>query len=570
MDIFIEISLIIAITMVITWLTHWLRQPLIMGYIVAGILSGPVFLNLVNSQETLETFAHIGIALLLFTVGLNLNPKIIKNLGKISLITGLGQFIFTSLLGFGISIALGFPVITSIYIAGALAFSSTIIILKLLADKNDTETLYGRISTGILLVQDLIVILALIVISSIASGNDLTNIALNVPFKDLGLITALILIGIYVIPRILKTIARSQEFLLLFAFGWCLMLASIFYYFGFSLEVGALFAGITIAMSPYRFEIHAKMKPLRDFFIIIFFILLGSQMIFTDINLFIVPIIIFSIFVLVGNPLIVMIMLGLLGYTKRTGFLVGLTVAQISEFSLILIALGVSFGHVKDEILPLVIIIGLITIAGSSYLILYAEKIYPHFSKALSVFEKKGKRVDEKKSHDNKPYDTILFGYNRIGFDIFKTLNENKISILIIDYNPETIDQLKKLGVHYQYGDASDSELLESLNLKDVRLVISTIPDTETNLLLIKEIKAVNQKAKIITISHNIDESLELYKEGAFYVIMPHFLSGHHLSAIFKKQGLSLEKMMKEKSEHIKYLKMRKTAGQEHPHRESL
>ena len=234
MEIFIEISLIIALTLIIAWLMHLLKQPLIMGYIIAGILSGPLLLNLVNSKDTLETFGHIGIALLLFTVGLNLNPKIIKNLGKISIVAGLGQFIFTSIIGFSVCIALGFSIITSAYIAVALTFSSTIIVLKLLADKGDTETLYGRIATGILIVQDLIVILALIAISSIATGHNITDIAYEILIKGLGLIVALILFGIYIIPHLTKSIAKSQEFLMLFAFGWCLILASLSYYFGFS------------------------------------------------------------------------------------------------------------------------------------------------------------------------------------------------------------------------------------------------------------------------------------------------------------------------------------------------
>ena len=568
MEILVEIGIIIVITTLIAGLMRYLRQPLIVGYILSGILVGPYFLNIIHSTGTLDIFAHMGIALLLFIVGLNLNPKVIKEVGRVASITGIGQVIFTSLIGFFICKLFGFSTMISIYVAIALTFSSTIIIMKLLSDKGDMGTLYGKISIGFLMVQDLIAMLILMIISSTPRGFNLTNLIWGTFLNGFGLLVILFLIGMYILPDITKAIAKSQELLLLFSISWCLALASLFHYLNFSVEIGALLAGITLSLSPYRFEISSRMRPLRDFFIVLFFILLGSQMAFAAIIQHIIPIIIFSVFILIGNPLIVMALMGLLGYTKRNSFLAGLTVAQISEFSIILIALGVKVGHLTNEILSLVTAVGLITIAGSSYMILYANKIYPHLSKYLRIFERKGSKVDEHKYHEDGIYDIILFGYNRIGYDLLKSFKKIKKKFLVVDYNPETIINLAKEGVHCRYGDVSDYELLNELNLSKAKMMYSTIPDFDTNLFLINHIRESNKKAIIIVVSHQIDEAMELYDNGATYVLMPHFLGGHHVSTLIEKHGLNFNKFLKEKVAHVEHLRKRKDVGHEHPKHE--
>ena len=566
--VFVELSIVIIIAVVVAAIMRLLKQPLVIGYILTGIIVSPYFLNIVASTDAIATFAQIGIVLLLFMVGLNLNPRIIRDVGKVSLVTGVGQVIFTSLIGFFIGKLLGFSTITSMYIAIALTFSSTIIIMKLLSDKKDLETLYGRIAIGFLIVQDLIVIVILMIISSIPAGINFTTLALETLFKGGGLLILLFLVSVYIFPRITKVIAKSQEFLLLFSIGWCFAIASLFYYLNFSIEAGALLAGITLSLSPYHHEIGSKMRPLRDFFIILFFILLGSQMVFTNISQYIFPIIIFSAFILIGNPLIVMVLMGLLGYTKRNSFLAGLTVAQISEFSLILIALGVKVGHLTNDILSLVTIIGLITIAGSTYLILYANKIYPHLSKYLGIFERKGKKVDEHRYHKDGIYDIMLFGYDRVGYDILESFKKIKKKFLVIDYNPETITKLAKEGFDCKYGDADDSELLNELNFSKTKMVVSTIHNLDTNLLLINKIRESNKKTIITVVSHQIDEAMKLYGAGATYVLMPHFLGGHHVSTMIEEHGLNLNKFLKEKVAHIEHLRKRKEVGHEHPRHE--
>ncbi|MBN1386030.1 cation:proton antiporter [Candidatus Woesearchaeota archaeon] len=564
-EIFVELSKILVLTILITGVAKILKQPVIIGYIISGIVAGPFLLNIIDSVETFTAFSHIGVALLLFFVGINLNPKVIKEVGKISLITGVGQVLFTTSIGFFIAKMMGFSNIVSFYISIALAFSSTIVIMKLLSDKRDLESLYGRISIGFLIIQDFIAIIVLLVISSLNNGTDLASMAVETVLKGIGGILVLFALTIYILPSLTKIIARSQEFLLLFSISWCFAVSSVFYYLNFSIEAGALLAGITLSLSPYHFEISSKLKPLRDFFIILFFIMIGSQMVFSNILQNMGIIILLSLFVLIGNPIIVMILMGLLGYTKRNSFLAGLTVAQISEFSLIVVTMGVSVGHVSNEILSLVTAVGLITFAGSTYMILYSNRIYPILSPYLSLFEREGKKVDEHRHHREDKHDIILFGYNRIGFDILESLKKIKKRFLIVDYDPEVITNLSKEGYECRYGDANDSELLNELDYASAKMIISTIPITETNLLIISKVKEVNSKVIITVVSHQIDDAVKLYDAGATYVIMPHFLGGKHFSTMIEKNRMSMNKFLKEKIIHIENIGHRKGMGHEHP-----
>lgn len=557
-NIFIELSLVVLVAVIISFIVRILKQPLIIGYVITGIIASPYLLNLVSSANDLATFAKIGIAILLFMVGLNLNPKVIKDVGKVALITGVSQIAFTFTFGFLISKLFGLSTIVSAYLAIAISFSSTIVIMKLISDKNELDSLYGKISIGFLIFQDLVAIIVLIIISSFSEAPNLSFLIFETLLKGAGLIIGLFGLGIYVLPKLTKYAAKSQELLLLFSIGWALAIASLFNYFNFSIEIGALLAGVTLSLSQYRYEISSKIKPIRDFFILIFFIFLGSQMSFDSIGPYKNPIIILSLLILVGNPIIVMTIMGLLGYTKRSSFMSALSLSQISEFSFIIISLGVTKSHIPQEILGVVTAIGLITMALSSYMILYSNKLYPLLSKYLSLFEKKGAKVDEGKYHIDENYDIILFGYNRIGYTLLKTFKKAKKKCLVVDYNPDTILKLARKGTDSRYGDASDSELLETLPLKGAKMIISTIPELETNLTLITKIKQINRTAALIAVSYQIDDALKLYETGATYVITPHFLGGEYASSLIEKYGLHKESLQEEGLKKIKELKQRK------------
>ncbi len=565
---FIEISLIIILAVFVSGLMKLLRQPLIVGYIITGIVAGPLFLNIVKSADIVATLSQFGVVFLLFIAGLSLNPKVMKNVGKVSLITGVGQILFTTIIGFFISKFFGFSDITALYVAIALTFSSTIIIVKLLSDKGDLQTLYGRISVGFLIVQDVTAIIILMMISSFTSGFDILTLTVENIFIGAGILAFISVFSIFVLPRITEAISRYQEFLLLFSIGWLLLLAVAFDYLNLSIEIGALLAGISLSISPYHYEIKLKMNVLRDFFILFFFVLLGSQMIFVNISEFLLPVAVFSAFVLVGNPLIVMILMGLLKYTKRNGFMAGLTVAQISEFSLIVVALGVKMGHVSNEILSMVTAIGLMTILGSTYMIMHSNKLYSHISKYLGIFERRGRKIDEHIHHEGKKYNIILFGYDRIGFSLLGSIKNLKKKFLIVDYDPEVITKLASEGYECRYGDANDIDLLNKLDFSRTKMIISTIPDVETSLLLIKKVRESNKDSIVIIVCHQIDEALKLYENGATYVLMPYFLGGQHASTLISKYGMNLNGFLKEKTNHINHLKTRTKMKHEHPKHE--
>lgn len=562
---FIELSIIILLAVIVSTVMKLLRQPLIIGYIFTGIIAGPLFLDVVKSADMVATFSHFGIVFLLFIAGLSLNPKLMRNIGKVSLITGVGQVIFTTAIGFFIAKFFGFSDIAALYIAIALTFSSTIIIVKLLSDKGDIQTLYGRISVGFLIVQDLIAVIILMIISSSTGGSDIMTFTIQSVLTGMGAISFVAIFSIFALPSILKIAAKSQEFLLLFSVGWALLVSVIFGYLNFSIEIGALLAGISLSVSPYHYEIKMKMNVLRDFFILFFFVLLGSQMIFTNIGDFLFPIAVFSIFILFGNPLIVMVLMGLMKYTKRNAFLAGLTVAQISEFSLILVALGVKVGHLSDEILSLVTAIGLMTIFGSTYMIKHSNKIYGHISKYIGIFERRGRKVDEHVHHKGKQYDIILFGYDRIGFNLLESIKKIKKKFLVIDYDPQKINDLAQEGYECRYGDANDPDLLNELDFSHAKMIISTIPDIDTNLLIVKKIRNVNETAIIIVVSYHIGEAITLYEAGATYVIMPHFLGGECASTLIQKHGINLNEFLKEKTKHLNHLKTRDKMDHKHP-----
>lgn len=557
MEVFLEISAVIALATGVSVVMRILRQPLIVGYILTGILSGSYFLDILHSVEVIELFSKLGITILLFIVGLHLNPQVIKEVGKVSLITGIGQVLFTSLIGFGIAIALGLPRLAALYTSIALTFSSTIIILKLLSDKGDLNRLYGKISIGFLLVQDIVATIILIIVTSLSFSSGSENSTFEVVLFTIGkgflLIGGVLIFSSMFLTRICRYIAKSQELLYIFSVAWGLGLGSVFTLVGFSVEIGALVAGVALSSTPYANEIGTRLKPLRDFFIVLFFILLGSQMQLSNLADLIVPALLLSFFVLIGNPLIVVILMNLLGYNRRTGFMAGLTVAQISEFSLILATLGFQVGHVSQEVLSLITLVGLITIAGSTYLIMYAERIYPYISRSLQFVEL-NKKIRNKRDKDEKGPEAILFGYDRVGEDFLHAFKKLELRYVVVDYNPQAIAKMQERGIPCKYGDAEDIEFLTELGLESVKICVSTLPTFQSNVFVLEKAREVNKKSVIIGISHHANEAKELYLKGATYVITPHYLGARYASNMIIRNGVKRQEYEKERGRHLEHI----------------
>ncbi len=559
---FLEIAALIGIATAIAFAMRLLRQPLIIGHILTGLLVGPFVLDLVRSAETLQLFGELGIAFLLFTVGLGLSPHVLKTFGRIAVVTGVGQVLFTTLAGFAICMALGMGMVPALYVAVALAFSSTIIILKLIADRGDLDKLYAKIAIGFLLVQDLIAIVLLFAVPVLSGSANGLQALLGGVLEGVVLGAGVVLVAKHVIGRMHRYLEGSHELLFLFATAWGMGVAGLFWSAGFSLESGALIAGVALATLPSRHEIAARLLPLKDFFIVAFFIYLGSQMALGDLAGVLVPALILSLLVLVGNPVILMVIMGLLGYRRRTSLQTGLTVAQISEFSLILVALGVSLGHVEPRILSLVTLVGIITIFGSTYMILHGDTLYRWLHSALSIFERKDAREPRVQ---RESYDAFLFGGGRIGMEFVELFARKGHRFLVVEHDPEIVAELRREGVAVEYGDAGDVNFLEDIGLHGASIVVSTIPELETNLIIVEEAKRANPRCVVIAVTHRVSNALELYETGADYAILPHFLGARYAANLAERYAGDLEALTSLRKEHLEKLRKIAEKGIEHP-----
>ncbi|KKS31366.1 hypothetical protein A2380_02685 [candidate division WWE3 bacterium RIFOXYB1_FULL_43_24] len=562
MNIFAELSLVLVVAAVLSGIMRILKQPLVVGYVLTGLLVGPHMLGFVKTGEEMSIFSEMGIAILLFIVGLHLNPKELKHFGSASILIGLFQILFTTLFGFLISQFLNFSITESLYIGLALSFSSTIVVLKFLSDKKDLEKLYGRLAIGALLLEDVAAALALVAVSGIAGGDAGTASFLLLVIKGLALLLVVSLVSYYVLPKLAPFFARSQEYLFLFALAWGFGFATLFGLLGFSVEIGALIAGVSLSILPYSAEISSRLKPLRDFFIVMFFIFLGFQISFDSISKMLVPLGIFTAYVFFIKPLVFAVWTEILGYSKKTAFLVGTSLGQISEFSLIFVLLGFKVGHVSEDVVSLITVLGFVSIALSSYLIAYAEKVYPVFIPLLRIFERK---VPNNEVDSTKIYDTVLFGCNRAGYDFIKIFKEFGTQFLAVDFDPDIIKELTTKGINCIYGDAEDAEFLEEISIEKAKIVISTIPEFETNNYLLEKIRAVNENSLVLLLSYNIDDAIKLYENGATYVILPHFVGGEFAVKIISDAGFDVQKLGVKRGEHVAYLRERRALGHAHP-----
>jgi len=532
---FAEVALLLVMAAAIGLFGILLRQPLIVSFIAVGLIAGPSALDVVHSDEQIDLLSELGIAVLLFLVGIKLDVKLVRSLGKVALLTGLGQVLFTSLFGYLIGLALGLGSVTSLYVAVALTFSSTIIIVKLLSDKREIDSLHGQIALGFLIVQDIVVVLAMIVLSAIGigaaeGGGHGGGSVLSVLASGAAMLALVVLFVRYIADPLTERLARAPELLVIFAIAMAAMFAAIGDFVGLGKEVGGLLAGVALASTPYRETIAARLAPLRDFLLLFFFIALGATLDLSLLDTHVTGAIIFSLFVLIGNPLIVLVIMGTMGYRKRTGFLAGLTVAQISEFSLIFIAMGVSIGHVTEDALGLVTMVGLVTIATSTYMITYSHQLYAFFEPLLGIFERKGtpREPADAGTHQARGYQVIIFGLGRFGTAIGLRLKKRGIRVLGVDFNPQAVRRWRNLGLAADFGDASDPEFVAELPFRGAEWMVSSVPIHPTGLshedtrrTLIQLTRSAGFTGRIAAASQSAGDTEALFGAGVDLVLEP-------------------------------------------------
>jgi Kef-type K+ transport system membrane component KefB len=542
---FYEIAAILFVAVVSGAIALRLRQPLLIAFIAVGILVGPSGLNWVGSSEQVNLLAEMGITLLLFVVGLKLDPHEIRSVGAVAIAVGVGQMLLTGVIGYGISLGFGLSWLEAFYVAIGLTFSSTIIIVKLLSDRKEIDSLHGRIAVGVLIIQDITVVLVMIGLSALngsESSEDIPLTILSVVLKGAVFLALIAVVSRYILPPALHELARSQELLVLSAIAWAIALASGADLLGFSKEMGAFLAGVAIASTPYRVPISTRLTTLRDFLLFFFFIDLGVHIDVQALGQQVWPAIVLSAFVLLGKPLMVITLMGRMGYRKYTSALTGLSLSQISEFSLILAALGVSLGHIDQEVLGLITLVGLITMAVSTYLILDSHSLYARLAPALSFCERAIAHLNHREhaaDHpDTAPVEVIVFGLGRYGGRLIQNLKRNGVEVFGVDFDPEIVVHWRNQGFKALYGDADDPELPGLLPLEQARWVVSTLPDCMLGLTLLHTLRTHRFKGNIALTSHNQRDEAVLIDAGADLVLLPFRDAANQASHMLSTQEL--------------------------------
>jgi hypothetical protein len=416
--------------------------------------------------------------------------------------------------------------VEALYVAVALTFSSTIIIVKLLSDKRELDSLHGRIAVGFLIVQDIAVVFAMMAMSALRAGEGDTyaKVAVSLAMRVTGAALLLYLLMRYLLPRVVRVMAGSQELLLLFAIAWGTGLAALGEWAGFSKEAGAFLAGFSLASTAYREAMSARLTGIRDFLLLFFFLDLGAKLDFSTLGGALWPATVLSLFVLIGNPLIVMAIMGYMGYRKRTGFLAGLTVAQISEFSIVFVAMGITLGHVGMEALGLTTLVGIVTITLSTYMILYAQRLYARLEPWLAPFERRVPfrelEVEAGESVAGRP-EVLVFGLGRYGRRLAERLQARGVRVLGVDFDPEVVRDERRERVAARFGDAQDAPFVEGLPLAGVPWVVSTLPDLDSVEALLHALDSAGYAGRVAVVARDEAQGARLEREGRVTVLYP-------------------------------------------------
>lgn len=545
--VFFELGIMLLIATAIGFVMRVFKQPLIPAYIITGILIGPLVLGLIKDSNLIFSLSQIGIAFLIFTAGLEIQFRKLKEVGNVSIVTGFLEVIILFLISFFIMGWLGISGKAPIYIGLIVAFSSTMVIVKLLADKDELDTLHGRILIGILVVQDIAAIIALSILLS-----DLTLESLIWLLAKALIFIVLAFILAKIVNPVFRVAAKNTEFLLLVSMSFLFLLTIGASFAGLSLIIGAFFAGVILANSDYKVEIEGKMGPLREFFALIFFVALGMQLKLIHQEFFSLFLICFALIVII-KPLVTMIVVKMFGYEKRTAFFIGNALAQTSEFSLIIVTLGLNANHISQELFSTLVLITVLTMYLTNYLINYENGLYRIFGWVLKPFN----FVTIKKYNSIKDYYSpkiIIFGCHRMGSLLLKEFEKENKQVLIVDHNPQIIRSLKEKKMQCIYGDFMNEEVFARINFNETEMVISTIADVDDNLLLLKKIKRANSKTLVFIIAKRISEAKRLYSAGADYVILPMVIGGQRGYELIKKINNNKSLIKEIKKEHIRYL----------------
>jgi Kef-type K+ transport system membrane component KefB/voltage-gated potassium channel Kch len=520
-----DIGLSVIAATACAFVARFLRQPLILAYIGAGLLIGPPGFRWIHDERSIAQISELGLAFLLFIVGLEIDLKQLVRSGKVAAVVGTAQVVGCALLGWGAALLLGFGGLPAAYLGVGTAFSSTMIVVKLLSDKNELDTVPGRITLGVLLVQDVLAIVVLAVQPNL-SNPAIGPLALSV-VKGFGLVAGAILVSRYVLPVLFRLVAKNPEVLLVAAISWCFLVSYAAVRADFSIAMGALIAGVSMSTFPYSLDVIAKIRSLRDFFVTLFFVSLGMQISLGSSRVLLVAGVL-SLVVLLGRFLPVLPSVRALRYGHRVGILASLALSQVSEFSLVIVSLGLGLGHVGKEVVSIIAIALVVTSTVSTYLIQWNHEIA---GKLLSFLAGRG-AVDpqerETKAVGRRRHDLVLVGCHRTASSLVPLLVESNRDFLVVDFNPEVHQRLGEMKVPCLYGDLSHADTLEHAGLEEAKVILSTVSDDflrgTDNLTLLRQLRRMSPHAKIIVRAEKVEAARAMYAAGADYVLLPRHL----------------------------------------------
>lgn len=537
-----DIAICIVVAFGLAVLSQWLRQPIIVAYLGAGFLAGPVGLGLVQDQHTIETIGELGLLFLLFMIGLEIDLKKVLSSGKVILFTAGVQIVGCLLLGLLAFKVAGFPLsdgqLDALYLALAVTFSSTVIIVKILYDKRELDTFPGRVTLGVLVLQDVAAILFL------ALQNDLTNPALDRVvfslFKVVVLVAAAFSASRYALPPLFKSVSRLPELVLVGALAWCFLVATLASQLGLSREMGALIAGVALSTFPYTLDVAARVNTLRDFFVTLFLVSLGMQIPAPTTTMLLHSILLVGV-VVVSRLLTVFPPLYLQHMGFRGSLLPTINLSQISEFSLVIVALGLTFQHISPQTTGVILYAFVITAIMSSYAISKSELLLKSarpFLHALGLRD-----LDEKslfaaaESSSPASASIYLLGFSWTASSLLEEITRHSPELLprlaVVDFNPLVGRELRRRGVRIIYGDITQRDTLLHAGLAGAEVIVCTLPNTvlrgSNNLRMLKELRGLNQHAQIITHAEKLEDVPGLYAAGADYVSVPRLIEAEHL-----------------------------------------
>lgn len=550
-----DILISIAVAAALAFIAHRLRQPVLLGYILAGIVIGPhLGLQWVTNPEAIDFSSELGLIALLFMVGLELDLRKIAQSGRAILIAAIAQFAICVALGLAF---FNMPVfgggLAPYYLAVVFSLSSTMIVVKLLYDKFELDTLPGRITLGILVVQDIWAIVFLAVQPSLANP-ELGALAFSF-LKGAALIGGCLLMRYLLLPRIFKSVARSPELMVVVALGWCFLISWLSGdVVGLSRAMGALIAGFTLSTLPYGREINDRVTSIRSFFLILFFVSLGMKVAQPSLDIFVMSLLA-SLFLIATRFLSLFPPLYLTRKGIRVSFLVPLNLSQISEFALVIVALGVGYGHVGEDVLTVVLFTLMITATLSTYGITYSHSIYRAADRVLKRLGLKDVGEEEVGEEACRPI--LLLGFYKVASSLLHTMERQSPSLLekitVVDFNPDVHQELGRRGVHAVFGDLANTSTLVESGLERAQVVVSTVPDTilkgTSNMSLLTYTKRVNPSARVIVTAEGVEAAKKLWAAGADFVIMPHAETSERLAPLVE-QFLSEETIPDMCAEH--------------------